>query len=284
MNLAPACAGGGDGSGFLRFPPPPQTSYRHTIVRTARPAFTTIRNVHGSTVELLGEAIVGGRYPVGSALPPEPVLGQELGVSRTVVREAVKSLVAKGLVTTGPKVGTRVQPEDRWNWFDPDVITWRSHAGITPEFLRDLQELRRIVEPAAARIAAERATSEDIAGMEEAFAGMVEALRTGGDYVAHDLRFHQGLLRAGRNRLLLQLNKALSALLRTSFELSTRKKNGPRLSLPLHRAVLDAVIARDPARAEQAILAIIDGARQDIEDVLNPVERAPAARRTRRSA
>ena len=108
------------------------------------------KNVHGHTLDLLGEAIVGGRYPAGSVIPPEPLLGEELGVSRTVVREAVKSLVAKGLLVTGPKVGTRVLPEDSWNWFDPDVVAWKSRMGLTREFLRDLQELRRVVEPAGA--------------------------------------------------------------------------------------------------------------------------------------
>jgi DNA-binding FadR family transcriptional regulator len=235
----------------------------------------SIKNVHGNIVDLLGESIVAGRYAPAASLPPEPLLGAELGVSRTVVREAVKSLIAKGLVTTGPKVGTRVQPEDQWNWFDPDVITWRSRAGITPEFLRDLQDLRSIVEPAAVRLAAERATPHDIAALEEAFAGMTEAAHGDGDYVFHDLRFHQGLLRAGGNRLLLHMNKALSALLRTSFELSTSKKGGPIHSLPLHRAVLDAVIARDPIHAERAIRVLIEGANLDIQEVL--------ARRPRRA-
>jgi DNA-binding FadR family transcriptional regulator len=230
---------------------------------------SVIKNVHGNTLDLLGEAVVSGRYPCGSTLPPEPVLGESLGVSRTVVREAIKSLIAKGLVTTGPKVGTRVQSEDRWNWFDPDVITWRSKAGITPEFLRDLQDLRRIVEPAAVRLAAERATAQDVADLEAAFAGMEHALRYGGDYVTHDLLFHQGLLRAGGNRLLLHMSKALSALLRISFDLSTRKKDGPLRSLPLHRNVLDAVVARDPGRAEKAIRVLIEGAHQDIQDVLS---------------
>ncbi len=243
----------------------------------------SIKNVHGNIVDLLGGSIVAGRYAPGASLPPEPLLGAELGVSRTVVREAVKSLIAKGLVTTGPKVGTRVQPEDQWNWFDPDVITWRSRAGITPEFLQDLQDLRRIVEPAAVRLAAERATAQDIAAMEAAFEGMTEAAHGGGDYVHHDLQFHQGLLRAGGNRLLLHMSRALSALLRTSFELSTSKKDGAIQSLPLHRAVLDAVIARDPAGAEKAIRVLIDGAHLDIQEVLSSRSRrvrparAPAA-------
>ncbi len=234
-----------------------------------------IKNVHGNTVDLLGEAIVSGRYAVGASLPPEPMLCSELGVSRTVVREAVKSLIAKGLVSTGPKVGTRVLASDAWNWFDPDVITWQSKTGLTPEFLRDLQDLRRVVEPAAVRLAAERATPQDITEIEAAFEGMRRAVEEGGDYVTFDLRFHQGLLKACRNRMLVQMSKALSALLRTSFEISTSRKDGTRNSLPLHREVLDAVIARNPARAERAIQVLIDGAHDDIEQVLGSRRRLP---------
>jgi DNA-binding FadR family transcriptional regulator len=234
-----------------------------------------IKNVHGNTVDHLGEAIVAGRYAVGASLPPEPALCSELGVSRTVVREAVKSLIAKGLITTGPKVGTRVLAGEHWNWFDPDVISWQSKAGFTPEFLRDLQDLRRVVEPAAMRLAAERATAQDIAEVEAAYAGMKRAVEEGGDYVTYDLRFHQGLLRASRNRMLVQMSKALGALLRTSFEISTRRKDGPLSSLPLHREVLDAVIAHDPDRAEKAIQQLIDGARRDIEEVLASRRRLP---------
>ncbi|MDH5709278.1 MAG: FadR family transcriptional regulator [Hylemonella sp.] len=227
-----------------------------------------IKNVHGNTVDHLGMAILSGRYPPGATIPPEPALCAELGVSRTVVREAVKSLIAKGLVSTGPKVGTRVLPEEQWNWFDPDVVSWQAKAGLTPEFLRDLQDLRRIVEPAAVKLAAEHATAEDIALIQAAYDGMAQAVRDGGDYITHDLRFHQGLLRACHNRMLIQMSKALAALLRTSFELSTSRKGAPASSLPLHRAVLDAIIARKPARAEKAILILIDGAHQDIEAVL----------------
>lgn len=232
------------------------------------PTPTTHRNILGHTLDLLGEAIVAGRYAPGSTIPPEPVLGEAFGVSRTVVREAIKSLAAKGLLTTGPKVGTRVLPAEQWNWFDQSVVLWHTRVGLSPEFLRDLQELRRVVEPAAVRIAAERATPDDIAEIETAFAGMKQAIEHGGDYVTHDLRFHQGLLRACHNRMLVQMSKALGALLRTSFELSTAKRDGPAQSLPLHRAVLDAVIARDPLAAERAALVLIDGAYRDMQEVL----------------
>ena len=235
-----------------------------------------MKNVHGNTLDHLGEAIVSARYAPGMALPPEPMLCEQLGVSRTVVREAVKSLVAKGLLITGPKLGTRVLPEDSWNWFDPEVVRWKSRTGLTREFLRDLQELRRVVEPAAVRLAATRATAADVAGIEAAYAGMKDAIDHGGDYVTHDLRFHQGLLSACQNRMMVQMSKALGALLRTSFEISTSRPHGPASSLPLHRAVLDAVIARDPVAAERACLVLIDGAQEDIEQVLASRRKLPS--------
>jgi DNA-binding FadR family transcriptional regulator len=234
-----------------------------------------VKNAHGHTLDLLGQAILSGQYAVGASLPPEPLLCEQFGVSRTVVREAIKSLVAKGLISTGPKVGTRVLTDEQWNWFDPDVITWQAQVGLTPQFLRDLQELRAVVEPAAVRMAAEKATDADISGMEDAYQGMKYAIENGGDYVVHDLRFHQGLLTASHNRMLVQMGKALSALLRTSFELSTRVKDGPRSSLPLHRAVLDAVIARSPAKAERALMVLINGANEDIERVLSTRRKLP---------
>ena len=117
-----------------------------------------------------------------------------------------------------------------------------------------VQELRRVVEPAAVRMAAERATAQDLSDIEAAYEGMRKAVEEGGDYVTYDLRFHQGLLRACRNRMMVQMSKALSALLRTSFEISTTRTDGPKLSLPLHRAVLDAVAAQ-PAFTERAAVA-----------------------------
>ena len=166
-------------------------------------------------------------------------------------------------------------PEEQWNCFDADVVAWQLKAGLTCEYLRDLQELRRMVEPAAVRLAAQRATPQDIAEIELAYAGMKQAVDHGGDYVTHDLRFHQGLLRACHNRMVVEMSKALGALLRTSFEISTSRPDGPASSLPLHRAVLDAVIARAPQKAERAILVLIDGAHDDIEAVLASRRKLP---------
>jgi DNA-binding FadR family transcriptional regulator len=156
------------------------------------------------------------------------------------------------------------------------VVVWHSRTGLTREFLLELQELRRVIEPAGVRLAAERATEQDIAELEQAYAGMKDAVENGGDYVHHDLRFHQGLLRACHNRMLVQMSKALGALLRTSFVISTARPDRAMQSLPLHRAVLDAVIARSPSKAEKAILVLIDGASRDIEQVLASRRRLPS--------
>jgi DNA-binding FadR family transcriptional regulator len=234
-----------------------------------------VKNIHGHTLDKLGQAILAGRYEVGASLPPEPVLCEEFGVSRTVVREAIKSLVAKGLLVTGPKLGTRVLPDEHWNWFDPEVIAWQAQAGLSSEFVRDLQELRLVVEPAAVRMAAVKATPQDILRLEQAYSGMKAAVEDGGDYVTHDLRFHQGLLQASHNRMLMQMGRALSSLLRMSFEISTRIMNGPRDSLPLHRAVLDAVIAHAPVKAERALMVLITAANDDIDHVLSTRRRLP---------
>ncbi len=231
---------------------------------------------HRQSLARLGAAIVSGHYAPGTLLPPEVALGDELGVSRTVVREVVKSLVARGLISTGPKVGTRVRPADEWNWFDPEVMAWQARAGLSPALLRDLQELRRALEPAAVRMAADRATADDLARLESAYDGMRVAVFHGGDYVQHDHRFHHGLLLASHNLLVVQMSKAIGPLLRTSFEISTSKPNGPLLSLPLHRAVLDAVVARNGPAAEAAALSLIDNASVDIDGVIASGRQLPS--------
>ena len=107
---------------------------------------------------------------------------------------------------------------------------------------------------------------------------MVDAVENGGDYVRFDLLFHQGMIRASHNRMLEKMDQALGALLRTSFEISTVKKNGPRDSLPMHRAVLDAVIAHDADRAEDAIIVLIEDAHKDMAQVLKARRRTPLVR------
>ncbi|MEU5204556.1 FadR/GntR family transcriptional regulator [Streptomyces pseudogriseolus] len=213
----------------------------------------------------LGRRIVAGAWQPGSPLPVEDALASELGVSRGVLREAVKSLVAKGMLRVRPRTGTRVLPPEDWNHLDPDVLRWKQ-SGDAAVLLRDTGELRRIVEPEAARLAAERACPDDVRALNDALAAMEAAAASParGGYVAADIAFHRALLDAGGNRLLGSLGRAVEIALRHSFDVSTRTPGAVEASLPGHRAVVRAVEAGDPDAAAAAVLGIIDAARQEI--------------------
>ena len=173
------------------------------------------RSFHDRLVEELGRQIGAGVYGPGASLPVEAALGEEFGVSRVVVREAVKALAAKGLVEVRRRTGTRVQSRERWNLLDAQVIRWRaSYVSGQPsqdgQFIADLMELRRIVEPPAVRLAAIRARAADLDAIRSAFDAMRKAIEQQGDYVTPDLAFHGAILSACHNQLVPQLYGALA--------------------------------------------------------------------------
>ena len=217
------------------------------------------------TVGRIAQWIVGGRFRPGDTLPIETAMGSELAVSRTVIREALKALTAKGMVHTGPRVGTRVQPYAAWNLFDPDVVAWRLDAGVDAAFVRDLLELRLAIEPVAARLAARAATPADVAAIREAFAGMTASVDGRGNYLRNDLAFHTAVLNAAHNQFIAGLVPVFSGYLRVSFRLSVKSRTSARSSLPAHRRLLDAIAAHKPRVAEKAAAALIETARRDIE-------------------
>src|SRR6476660_9548269 len=178
------------------------------------------RGLHGSVVHEIGVRILEGELKPGDTLPDNGSLA-EPEVSRTVVREAIKVLAAKGLVESRPKTGTRVRPRSDWNLLDPDVLAWQLKAGPTREFLEDALELRRMIEPGAARLAAARATDEEIEALEQALAAMREAKDIDA-WIEPDVLFHSILVRAARNELLERLSPIVSAMLRTLFMVSSR--------------------------------------------------------------
>ncbi len=235
-----------------------------------------IKNIHGGTLDALGLALIRGDYPPGSKLPPEQKLCEMLGVSRTILREAVKSLVAKGLISTGPKIGTIVQPAERWNWFDRDVVDWQSRIGFPAQLLDDLQELRAVIEPQAVRLACSRATAQEIADLEAAYHGMAQAVADGDDtvYIAHDYAFHFGLLRASHNQMFLQMGRALQGLLEHIFKITTRTPDrGIERSLPHHWEIIDAIRAGDPERAHAASVFQLGSSRADVSHALVATQR-----------
>jgi DNA-binding FadR family transcriptional regulator len=210
-------------------------------------------------------------------LPSESELCERFAFSRIVIREAIKSLAAKGLLEVSRRIGTLVLEPTRWNLFDPDVIAWRAESAASdPTMARDLMELRRIVEPAAVRLAAGRASQSERAALRAAYMAMARAVAGKGDYVEADLAFHTTILSACGNQYVRQMEEALSAMLRTSFEIVSQKPGGPAQSLPMHEAVCAAIELGDAAAAEQAAITLIKHAEQDLKDQL--AARKPQAR------
>jgi DNA-binding FadR family transcriptional regulator len=226
-----------------------------------------VATLHRQVLNQLGEQICSGKFMPGDILPAEPVLAEQMQVSRITIRETMKSLSAKGMLQVRRRYGTIVLPRAQWQLFDPDVITWRARAGaIEPGLIEDLMELRLIIEPNAARLAAKRATPEDRIAVRRAFKAMERAVAGQGEYVPADLAFHGAILAACHNQFVQQMQNALSAILCTSFELSSEIEGGPARSLPMHEALCVAIEQGDPQAAEQAVLTLIKRAEQDFED------------------
>ena len=203
--------------------------------------------------EAIVRRVMAGEWDDGSALPSEVELAEQLGVARTSVREALTRLKAKGLLASRQKAGTRVLPRMQWNMLDEDVLRWVWGGGDRAQVAQHLLQLRRIVEPAACELAATGAPDTAIAAIERAYRRMDAAGMDPVAYAGPDLDFHRAILAATGNPFLVTFGTLIEAALRMSFELSTRQPGAPRKSLPLHRDVLDAIWARQPAQARRAM-------------------------------
>ena len=239
------------------------------------------RGIHDSAVDRIAGWIVGGRFAPGAALPTEPELGAELGVSRTVVREAIRALQAKGMLITRPRTGTRVRARDDWHLFDPAVVGWTLAGPIDTGMVEDLVEIRLALEPFAAGLAAKRRTADDLAAMAAALLAMADALGRGdkAGYTRADLGFHRAVVVASRNVFLVRALPMVAGLLDLSFQLSTWTIDRASASMPNHRAVHDAIAVGEAAGASAAMEAIIVDARDDIHDHLNRAHPRPNERR-----
>jgi DNA-binding FadR family transcriptional regulator len=223
-------------------------------------------------VHEIGVRIVRGELKPGDTLPDDGLI-DEPAVSRTVLREAIKVLAAKRLVESRPKTGTRVRPRRDWNLLDPDVLAWQIEAGPDAQFLGQALELRRMIEPAAARLAAERATEEQIAALYEAYEEMAAAGDDLDAFMEPDLRFHSLLLEACRNELLEHMSEIFTAILRTIFSYSSSSSRSYPRAARRHRAIVKAIETRDPEAAEQAVLRLIDDTKSDLASALRNAAR-----------
>ncbi len=226
------------------------------------------RGLHSEVVATVGLRIVRGDYRQGEVLPRADELAAQLGVSRTVVREGFRVLTEKGLVVARQRAGTSVRPRAEWNLVDPEVIGWERQAGPGLQFFQDLSEVRLAVEPYAARLAASRATREEITRMRRLLAEMQEHL---GDRDAHaraDLELHSTILRASHNLLLAQLTHLISEGLVASREITVRSDGSMGAALVLHAEVVDAIDRHDAERAERLMTQLVQRALTDLQTIL----------------
>lgn len=220
--------------------------------------------LHQSIAQRLGGEILRGKHAPGAAFGGEIEAAEALGVSRTAYREALRILIAKGLLESRPRTGTRVTPRARWNLLDPDVLGWMFSGDPDPAFTRDLFELRGVIEPAAAALAARRRSDEDLAVMAAALDAMAHEGLASEAGQAADRAFHAALLRASGNAALAALSSTVGAAVQWTTHFKQRGQIAPRDPLPEHRAVFDAIAAGDAAAAEAAMRVLVDQALADM--------------------
>lgn len=221
------------------------------------------RRIRGAVLQALGRAVLAGDYQPGEVLPGEVAHASELGVSRGAYREAVQALIAKGLVESKPKTGTRILPRGRWNMLDPDVLAWAFSGTPDLRLLRSLFELRAVIEPFAARLAAERRSDEDLTIMDAALLDMDRLTLADEQGLAADRRFHETILNASDNDALIALSSGIAAGVEWSTRFKQRKRALPRDPVPEHRLVFEAIAEGDGETASQRMKTLVQNALDD---------------------
>ena len=216
-------------------------------------------------VEALGGMIVRGDAPAGESLPIEAELSKQFNASRTVIREAVKMLTAKGLVGSRPRRGTYVEPESEWNILDPDVLRWTLQRRFTLELMREFLITRKAIEPAAAREAAKRGDPDAIAEIGRCLDAMRDAATGGADPLEADIAFHLAILEASGNRFFRQFSFVVETALRFSIRLTNRAKGVRAASVEDHAAIYHAIAKGSVRKAARAVEDLLDEALQLID-------------------
>jgi DNA-binding FadR family transcriptional regulator len=229
------------------------------------PRHGTGRRLHGAIARKLGADILSGDYPAGAILPTEVMATETLGVSRAAYREAVQVLIAKGLVESRPKSGTRVLPRDHWNLVDPDVLAWAFAREPDQRLIESLFELRGIIEPAAAALAAKRRSRENLQNMKSGLTLMRRHTLATEEGRQGDRQFHAALLHATANDALIALSAGIAAAVAWTTVYKQRGRELPRDPLPFHVSVYDAIAEGDSEKARDAMQVLVTAALEDIE-------------------
>jgi DNA-binding FadR family transcriptional regulator len=217
----------------------------------------SLDSAHASVAEAIGRRIMAGEFPAGTILPNEGAWGAEYGVSRSVVREAIKILAAKGLLTSRPRIGTRVEPRAWWNLLDHDVLDWYTDLPSDTRFLMSLQQFRRMFEPEAAALAAARRSAGEMDEIARACAAMGRAPDLAARGVA-DVQFHLAILRASGNELLLPLGVLIESTLRKVFVRINAAAGDLLHAQELHEAICAEIARQAPDAARAAVHHLLD--------------------------
>lgn len=217
-----------------------------------------LRNLHSQVLWQLGVAIVGGIYREGEILPPDTELLQRFSVSRTVLREALKTLAAKGMIEARARVGTRVLPRKRWNLFDGDVLAWHFETGPDVDFLRSLSEIRINVEMESAALTADRRSEEQALALLSCAERLGEA-RSAEEFARIDLEFHRSVAEASGNPFMASISALVELALTAVFTISSpMADSGDMLTtVRAHRRIAEAIHARQANEAREAMKAVI---------------------------
>jgi len=247
---------------------------------TSRLVVIPTRRAHSNYEQVarsIGVDIIAGRYAETARLPGDAELTTNFGVSRPVLREAVKTLVAKGLLTTKAGVGTVVRGRGAWNMFDADVLAWHLDVGIDKRFLSDLAEIRLAVEPRAAALAAARRSEADIAELRRSMEIMRKEPPNSNAFADGDLALHVAVANASGNPFMRSVDSVIEAALRASFLLSAPIDPADHETvLTWHQRIVDAIVDGDSQGAAAAMTAVIfNGIRRHGTTVIDSTPRAP---------
>lgn len=222
---------------------------------------------HDQIVRSLGQDILSGRIPPGEKLPNEAALLARFGVSRTALREALKTLSAKGFLVVKTRVGTKVNDPLRWNFFDTEVLSWQVGNGMDAAFRRHLAEVRRALEPAAAALAAAYRTESDLTAMRAAIQAMRAEQESEYAFAKADLQLHLVIAVASQNPMMRSLASVIETALLEAFTLSppTREPQLHRETVDAHERIVDCIEAGDGPGAAAAMIAVIDAGYQRVE-------------------
>lgn len=222
---------------------------------------------HAGILLELGRGIVNGTYPEGAPLPREAELQESFHASRQSVREAMRVLAAKGMVYARKRAGTFVTARSEWNFFDPDILAWHDAGKLPAYVLRDLVEVRRLIEPSAARLAAERHDTDALEQIHTSLLAMKNSFTNPDHFYEADVRFHMAIFAASGNMLIDRMSTILRPLLEASFEIqeSTSTAQGLDEGYEVHEVVYRAIMKRDGRKAQAAMETLLDRALGEVD-------------------